>query len=56
LTAIRAEVAEFFDDPDLWLDSENTYLLGRTPRQAVEAGDAEAVREILQRVTYVGVS
>ena len=54
---ILAEARDVFDDDaELWLRSPNEYLGGRSPHQAVDDGDWEQVRELLQRIKFVGIS
>jgi hypothetical protein len=56
LPDVRAEAAKYFDDPKIWLESPNVYLAGKSPTEAIRKGDDAAVRDILRRIKYIGIS
>lgn len=52
---LRERARETFGD-DAWYESPNAHLEGRSPREAVEAGDEGQVRAIIETVVHVGLS
>ena len=53
--ALRLEIAEELPDGAGWLASPNRRLCGRTPEEAIRAGDLDTVRNLVHSILYVGV-
>lgn len=49
---IRQRLAEYYSEAelDLWIHRPHPQLQGRTPARAVDAGEAEAVHAIIDRL------
>lgn len=52
--SIRNEAGEIFADPGAWMHQEHAMLAGRSPQECVDAGDEQAVRDLLRTIRYVG--
>jgi len=51
---LRGEIVEELPDGVRWLASPNRRLCGRTPEEAIKAGELEAVRNLVYSILYVG--
>ena len=51
--SVEDEARKIFADPDEWMRRENANLAGRSPRDCLDQGDVQAVRDLLRRIKYV---
>jgi Protein of unknown function (DUF2384) len=51
---VREEAREVAGDG--WMNAPNDRLGGRTPEQAIDAGEEVLVRDILRSIKHIGVS
>jgi hypothetical protein len=52
--SIRDEAGEIFADPGGWMYEKHPMLAGRAPQECIDAGDEQAVRDLLRTIKYVG--
>lgn len=52
--SLSDEAGQIFADPDEWMHREHPMLGGRTPQQCVDAGQEQAVWDLLRTIKYVG--
>lgn len=62
-TLLEGESADIHDDirklipePDTWLGSPNSQLGMKSPREILNTGDEQRVRELLRLIAFIGVS
>jgi uncharacterized protein (DUF2384 family) len=48
------EASTIFADPDDWMHRQHPMLAGRSPQECVDAGDEQAVWDLLRNIKYVG--
>jgi len=54
--ALWHEAEEVFEDGVKWLNDPHPSLGGRSPRDCLEHGEEQAVRELLRRIKYAAYS
>ena len=52
--SIRDEAGEIFADPAGWMQQKHPMLAGRSPQECINAGDEQAVRELIRTIKYAG--
>lgn len=52
--SIRDTAGEIFADPSGWMHEKHAMLAGRSPQECIDAGDEEAVWNLLRSIKYVG--
>lgn len=52
--SLADEAGQIFADPDEWMRREHPMLGGRTPQQCVDAGEQQAVWDLLRNIKYIG--
>lgn len=53
-SSLPDEARQIFADPDQWMHREHPMLGGRSPQQCVDAGDEQAVWDLLRNIKYIG--
>ena len=48
------EAREIFSRPDKWMTERHPMLDGRSPRDCIQAGDQQLVRDLVRTIKYVG--
>lgn len=51
--SVEDEAREIFSDPDDWMRQRNPNLAGRSPRDCLDQGDEQPVRDLLRRIRYI---
>jgi hypothetical protein len=52
--SLEDEVGKIFADPDAWMKREHPMLGERSPQQCINAGDEQAVWDLLRNIKYTG--
>jgi hypothetical protein len=52
--SLADEVGNIFADPNEWMRQQHPLLAGRSPKECVDAGDEQAVWDLLHNIKYVG--
>ena len=52
--SLADEASQIFADPDEWLRREHPMLGGRSPQECIDAGDEQAVWDLLRNIKYIG--
>jgi hypothetical protein len=55
-SSLSDEVGEIFVDPNAWMHQKHPMLAGRSPQESVDAGDEQAVWDLLHNIKYVGLT
>jgi hypothetical protein len=51
---IRDLAGEIFADPGGWMSQRHPLLAGRSPQECIDAGDDQAVWDLLRSIKYLG--
>jgi Protein of unknown function (DUF2384) len=52
--SVSDAAGEIFADPNGWMSQEHPMLAGRSPQECIDAGDEQAVWDLLRTIRYVG--
>lgn len=52
---LRAEILKELPDGAVWLLTPHPLLGGDTPEQRIQAGDVQAVADLLRSILYIGM-
>lgn len=54
--SLADEASQIFADPDEWMHRKHPMLAGRSPQECVDAGDEQAVWDLLRSIKYIGLT
>lgn len=52
--SLADEAGQVFADPDDWMRRAHPMLGGRSPQECIDAGDQQAVWDLLRNIKYIG--
>ena len=52
--SIRDAAGEIFADPSGWMHQKHPMLAGRSPQECIDAGEEQAVWDLLRSIKYIG--